>query len=133
MSHSCGPWTVAGFLDGKGAKARAFFDRFVELVSSCGPFTFAPAKTRIAVMVRVRFASVSNLSDGGMTIGFGLRRPLRHHRIRRVEKLDKWYSHTVRVTGLDELDDELLAWLRESYQVGEQRAVMTGASRGSRD
>jgi hypothetical protein len=121
MAHACGPWTVDGFLSGKGIGARALFDRFVELVRKCGPFEFAPAKTRVAVMVRVRFASVSNLSERGMTIGFGLRRPLKHPRIRKVENLAGWYLHTLRVTSPDELDFEVLAWLRESYAVGEQR------------
>jgi hypothetical protein len=44
MSYSCGPWTVEGFLEGKGPRARALFDRFVELTRRCGPFTFAPAR-----------------------------------------------------------------------------------------
>jgi hypothetical protein len=72
-------------------------------------------------MVRVRFASISNLSERGMTIGFGLRRPLKHRRIRKVENLAGWYSHIFRVASPDELDDEVLGWLREAYAIGEQR------------
>lgn len=120
--HACGPYTVEAFLAGKGPQARALFQRFVELVGRCGPCELAPAKTRVAVMVRVRFASVSSLSERGMTIAFGLRRRLHHRRIRRVEQLGQWFSHVLRVSAPEELDEELLGWLKESYAVGEQRA-----------
>ena len=36
MLHSCGTWTIERFLEGKGPKARAFFDRFVELAGRSG-------------------------------------------------------------------------------------------------
>jgi hypothetical protein len=55
MAHACGDYSIERFLDGKGERARAMFARFVELVESCGPVIAAPAKTRVAFMVRVRF------------------------------------------------------------------------------
>ena len=95
---------------------------FVELVKQCGPVDVVPTKTRVAIMVRVRFAGVSRVSERRMTRGFALRRPLKHPRIRKVERLGpKWYGHWLRITSPEELDDEVLGWLRESYKVGEQR------------
>jgi hypothetical protein len=121
MWHACGDHTVEKFLEGKGPKARALFGRFVELIGACGPFEYAPAKTRVAFMVRVRFAGVSNLSERGMTCAFGLRRRLESARIRKVELYGSWYGHYLRITAPEELDDEVLGWLREAYAVGEQR------------
>ncbi len=122
--HACGDYSVEKFLEGKEPRARALFDRFVELVAACGPFTFAPAKTRVAFMVRVRFAGVTAVSEGGMTCHFGLRRRLEHPRIRRVEQpVPRWFVHTFRVATSEELDDEVQSWLRKSYAVGEQRLL----------
>ena len=92
MWHACGDYSVEKFL--------------------------APAKTRIAFMARVRFAGVDAISDRGMTIVFALPGPMRHRRIRKVENIvPGWYGHWMRIISPDELDDELLGWLRESYRL----------------
>jgi predicted DNA-binding protein (MmcQ/YjbR family) len=122
MWHACGDHSVEKFLEGKGDLARELFDRFESLIAACGPYEVAPAKTRVAFMGRVRFAGVNAISDRGMTIAFALPRPMGHERIRKVEHIAPgWYGHWMRITSRDELDDELLGWLRESYhQMGMQ-------------
>jgi Domain of unknown function (DUF5655) len=116
MWHACGDHTVERFLEGKGSRARELFDGFETLIAACGPYEVAPAKTRVAFMARVRYASVNALSDRGMSIHFGLPAPLHHARIRRVERIGNWFVHHVRITTPEQLDEELLGWLRESYQ-----------------
>jgi uncharacterized protein DUF5655 len=125
MWHACGDYSVEGFLDGRGERARALFERFEGLIAACGPYEVAPAKTRVAFMARVRFAGVSAISDRGMTIAFGLPRPVRHPRIRKIEDYGGgWYGHWMRIRSPEELDAELLAWLRESYhQMGLQERL----------
>jgi hypothetical protein len=59
MWHACGDYSVEKFLEGKGPVARSLFGRLVDLIRICGPFEYAPAKTRVAFMVRVRFAAVT--------------------------------------------------------------------------
>lgn len=73
----------------------------------------------------VRFAGVNTVSDRGMTIAFALPRPMRHRRIRKVEDIAPgWFGHWMRITSPEQLDDELLGWLRESYhQMGMQERL----------
>jgi hypothetical protein len=125
MWHACGPYSVEQFLEGKGDQARELFDEFERLIVACGPYEVAPAKTRVAFVGRVRFAGVNSISDRGMTIAFGLSRPLRHPRIRKIEDYGGgWYGHWMRIASPTELDDELLGWLRESYhQMGLQERL----------
>jgi hypothetical protein len=65
MWHACGNYSVEGFLDGKGTRARDLVEGFERLIAACGPYEVAPAKTRVAFMARVRFAGVDTLSDKG--------------------------------------------------------------------
>ena len=125
MWHSCGPWTVEAFLEGKGARARELFEAFVALVREIGPFELSPAKTRVAFMVRVRFAAVLRLSDRGMTCSFWLKRRIRSPRLRKIEHLNAndWF-YEFRVASSEELDDEVRGWLRESYEVGQQKHLL---------
>jgi hypothetical protein len=123
MSHACGPFTVEGFLADKPPRARALFEAFVALLERCGPVTPAPAKTRVAFMVRVRFGAVDSLTARSLTGHFGLPYRVDNPRILRVDHYaPSWYVHKFRITDLAELDDELSAWLCESYRMmGEQR------------
>jgi len=121
MWHACGPYSVEKFLEGKGEKAHDLYDRLVTLVRKCGPVEIAHAKTRIAFMVRVRFAGVSNLGERGMTVGFALRRPLNSPWISKIVQFSpRWYGHNQRIKSVNELDEELFGWLCEAYKVGNQ-------------
>lgn len=122
LSHSCGRYSVERFLAGRDARARALFERFVALVAACGPYEVAPAKTRVAFLVKVRFASVNRLGPGGMDVHFVLPQALRSARLRRVERVGKLFVHHLRFTRLEELDGEVGRWLHASYvQYGERR------------
>lgn len=125
MWHSCGPHTVKDFLEGKGSRARALFDTLVETIGSCGEFDYGTAKTRIAFMVRVRFAGVSALSERGMTLAFALPYSIDSPRIRKIEHIAKgWVGHHMRITDPSQLDDEVREWLCESRRLmGEQEQL----------
>jgi hypothetical protein len=118
LSHACGPYSVPRFLAGKGPAARALFRALVGLVRACGPFDYAPAKTRVAFLVRIRFASVNGLSDRAMRFHFLLKRREDSPRIARIEKIGSWYVHHMRVTRPEELDAEVGRWVAEAYRLG---------------
>lgn len=121
LSHSCGKFSVAAFLAGKTARARALFARFARSIAACGPHLVAPAQTRVAFMVRVRFASVNRVADAAIDVHFVLPRALHSARFRRVERLGNCYVHHLRLTRPRDFDGELRRWLRQSYtEYGEQ-------------
>jgi hypothetical protein len=122
MWHSCGPWTVEKFLEGKGVRAKQLFEAFTKLIEKCGPVQIAPAKTEIAFMVRVRFAQVKRLSNRGMTCAFWLKHQISSSRFKRVDFIPTGnWIYTFRVTATEQLDDEVLSWLCMAYQVGQQK------------
>lgn len=108
---------------GKTAVAWAYWDRLNELVGHCGPYEVVASKTRLAFMVRVRFAGVTAVSDRGMSFSFWLKQLIESERFTRVDYLERTnWEYFVRVTSLDQLDDEVQAWLCLAYEVGCQRA-----------
>ena len=40
----CGDYSVEGFLEGKGNRARELFDGFEQLIAACGPYEVAPLR-----------------------------------------------------------------------------------------
>lgn len=115
LSHACGAHSVEQFLEGKSDVGRGLFRSFVELLGACGPFDVAPARTRVAFMADVRFASVNQVGKEFIDVHFVLPRRVRSARFRRVDHLGKLYVHHVRLREQGDFDQELRDWLCASY------------------
>jgi hypothetical protein len=125
MWHGCGDYTVDGFFEGTAARLRELYDAWVALVGEFGPFEQVPTKSRIAFMVRVRFAGVVRLRKDGLVCGLWLKRQISSPRFSKVEHLGKrdWVYHFV-LRNEDGLDDEVRGWIREAYDVGRQTQIV---------
>jgi hypothetical protein len=122
LSHACGDYSVKQFLQEASPHTRKLFGRFVELVAACGPYEVATAKTRVAFMASVRFASVNGVHPTHIDVHFVLPRPLSSPRFRRIEQLGKLHVHHLRFADTREMDTEVQQWLRQSYaEYGERR------------
>jgi Domain of unknown function (DUF5655) len=121
QTHTCGLGSLDAHLAGRDPEVVAIFWRLVELAERNGPVTVLPEKTRVAFQVRMSFAAViprRRWVDGHVVLA----RRLEHPRFRRVESFSpRNHVHHFRLARLDEVDDEVAAWLAEAYQVGEQR------------
>jgi hypothetical protein len=115
-----GDWTVADHLRDKPADGVALYERFVELVAACGPFTYAVAKTTITVKGTRRGFAGARPTDKGQLVGYlDLQRVVSDPRIRNAAPYTKrLFVHHFRVSDLAELDEEFAGWVAEAYQVG---------------
>jgi len=121
QTHTCGLGTLDAHLAGRDPEVVAIFWRLVELAERNGPVTVLPEKTRVAFQVRMSFAAFTlrrHWVDGHVVLARRLESP----RFRRVETFSpRNHLHQFRLERLDEVDEEVAAWLAEAYQVGEQR------------
>jgi hypothetical protein len=94
------------------------YESFEQMIAACGKYYVAPAKTRIAFLARVRFAGITSLSEQGMTCAFALPFPLTSPRFVKVEEVvPGWWAHRLRITEPSQFDQEIQAWLCESYRL----------------
>jgi uncharacterized C2H2 Zn-finger protein len=131
LSHSCGDHSVEKFLRGKSERGRRLFASFAAMVARCGPHHVAPAKTRVAFMALVRFASVNRVGDDFIDVHLVLPRRLLSPRFKKVEHLANCYVHHLRLRDDAELAAELKAWLLASYHEYGERQWLRPAQRGS--
>jgi hypothetical protein len=123
QSHACAPLDAGleRHLEGKDPEVVAIFRRLVELAERNGPVAVLSERTRIALQVRMSFAAFAlrrRWVDGHVVLA----RRLEHPRFRRVETFSPHnHLHQFRLERLDEVDEEVAAWLAEAYRVGEQR------------
>ena len=101
-----------------GPRGRAFYDRFESMIGACGEFHVAPALTRIAFLVRIRFATITRITEDHMDCTFALPAPLDSSRFARVKQIvPGWWVHHLRITDLDQLDAQVGDWLCLSYRL----------------
>jgi Domain of unknown function (DUF5655) len=121
QSHFCGRHDLESHFAGKSPEIRALFQSVVAAIERIGPVTVLPEKTRIAFQTRMSFARVTPKKkwlDGHVVLA----RRLEHPRFRKIETISaRNHVHHFRLTTTADVDAEFLAFLREAYDVGEQR------------
>lgn len=98
-----------------GAKTalRPLYDRLVEAARSLGDdVEVAPKKTGVSLRRAKQFALVEAPSRSRVQVGLNLRGKPPTERLRDASGM---CTHRVDVTAVDEVDDELVGWLREAY------------------
>lgn len=119
--HSCRRYSVARLFARSEPGVRASFDRVRRMVESVGPVHLQAYRDHVAFLVRVRFLGATPRRRW-LDLGFWLPQRDESPRFRKVETLTpKDHVHLLRIRDPDELDAEVLAWIRRAYRVGEQR------------
>jgi hypothetical protein len=124
MGRSSPPdqWTLQRHLEAGTDEGRALFERFVEIVSACGPFHTMVAKTTITFKGERRgFAGAR--PQGDRLVGyFDVTRRIDDPRISSVAPYQKaLFVHHFRIDDLAQLDEEFASWIAAAYEVGAER------------
>ena len=102
------------FFDGKPDEL-ALYEAFLDKLTALGEFTTVAHKTQISLKNRRVFGCILMMR----VLRKALLRPLDSPRIAAVTEArpNRWTHHIV-VGSENELDEELLAWVREAYDCG---------------
>jgi hypothetical protein len=112
-------WTVERHLHDKPDHVVDLYRRFVELVETCGPFTYAVTKTAITLKGSRRGFAGLKPRRASLDGYFDLQRRVEDPRIRRSGPYtQRLFVHQFRVVAPPELDDEFAGWLLDAYAVG---------------
>ncbi|HEX3787654.1 MAG TPA: DUF5655 domain-containing protein [Pseudonocardiaceae bacterium] len=114
-------WTVADHLRGRPENAVAMYQKFVELVGSCGPFAFSPSKTIITFKGTRRGFAGARPTASGLLIGYlDLQRVVTGPQINSAAPYTRrLFTHQFRISAFDQFDDAFAGWVMESYLVGQ--------------
>ena len=128
QSHACARHDLEHHFAGTPPEIRRIYDRFVAAVKALGPVTVLPEKTRIAFQVRMSFAQVTpkkSWLDGHVVLARRLENP----RFTKIETFSpRNHLHAFRIRSMSEIDDEVVGWLREAYEVGKQNHLQSSSS-----
>lgn len=118
--HSCGQNTVEKFLENKTEKALELYYQIIKEFEKFGDFELHPAKTRIALNKKMRFASINKLGkdflDGHLVFTQRFDKTLCFHRIDTVTNTA--HVHHFRIHSSKDLTEELKDYMKMAYKIG---------------
>jgi hypothetical protein len=125
QTHTCAPpRRLAEHYKGRDPEVVATFRKLVAAARRNGPVSVLPEKSRIAFHVRMSFAAFTlkkRWIDGHVVLA----RRRESARFRSVQVFSpRNVLHTFRLARPEDVDDEVVAWLREAYDVGAQRHLV---------
>ena len=112
--HSCKPVSIDAHFKAKPAEVRSLFDALYAKLRSIAPLRMDAVKSSINLVSKHHFGGIRVQKDG-LRLGFILGRPVEHHRIRTQQITPTIWAHHVKITRQEDLDTELLAWLKEAH------------------
>jgi len=99
-----------------GAKAalRPLHDVVMSAIAALGPFEVAPKKGYVSLRRKKQFATVGPASKGRVEVGLNARGLAAGPRLTELPA-GGMCQYRVHLTGADEVDAELVGWIREAY------------------
>jgi hypothetical protein len=119
LSHSCVRTSLAAFLRDKPPGGVRLFRALVAEARRLGPVILHPVKTRVALMVDVRFAAVYRFAADAIDGHLWLKQRADSGKFRKIEDLaGKDFIHHFRMHSPAFLDAEFRRYLTLAYAIG---------------
>lgn len=103
--------------DGKPPQLKAAYDKLLDALRTFGTVKEASKKTSIHLEKNSGFAGVHPRKDA-FNLEFRTGAKIEHPRIIRSQQLSaRRFEHTVRIESTNDVDDLLLGWLKDAYDL----------------
>ncbi len=119
MSTSPTHFTVESHFTDKSPVVREIYNRLMNALRKFGPVTEEPKKTSIHLVHGSALAGVSTRKDA-LWLNIRLDHKIASPRINKMEQVSaKRFHNELKLTSPDEVDAELIGWLKEAYHLGD--------------
>lgn len=106
---------LAGIYSGKKAGLRAIHEKLLAEIHNLGAFEIAPKKANVSLRRKKQFALIGPATQTQVEVGLN---------VKGLEPTDRLIAlppggmcqYRVRISSADEVDDELLGWIRQAYE-----------------
>jgi hypothetical protein len=109
--------SVSQHFENKDPVVKSIYERILRESRKFGKVTEEPKKTSIHLVNKSAFAGVMTRKNA-LILNIKSAAPIRHTRIARSEQLSaSRYHQAVKLTSPDEVDSDVVGWLKEAYTI----------------
>lgn len=99
---------------------RPIYERLVEVVDGFGDdVTRTPKKTSVSVIRKRQFVLIKPATKTRIDLGLKLKGKPTTDRLESSGPFGSMCTHRVRLAAAEEVDDELIAWMKEAYEMAD--------------
>jgi hypothetical protein len=106
---------VASLYSGKKEPLRPIHDRLMAELQAFGPFEIAPKKTYLSLRRKKQFAMIGPATNTRVEVGLNIKSVDETGRLA-AQPAGGMCNYKVNLTSEDEVDAELIAWIRHAYE-----------------
>lgn len=106
---------VAALYVGPKAALRPIHDKLMAAINQFGEFEIAPKKTYVSLRRKKQFAMIGPATNTRVEVGLNLKGLAATERLLEMPP-NSMCNYKVKVTNADEVDDTLIAWLRQAFE-----------------
>ncbi len=115
QSHSCGTFSIETVFEKYPLKTYALFERLLEEVVKFGEMNIRPVKNGVMFSVKTTFLALKPHSSY-LAVEFSGEKKIDEFPIEKCVAISKTeFAHFLRIQELDEIDQQLINWLKEAY------------------
>jgi hypothetical protein len=108
-------YTVKSHFEGRTTNVQETYDRLIKAIREFGPVGEEPKKTSIHLTHKTALAGVATRKDP-IILTIKSDRKLSSPRIHKTEQVSaKRFHHEVKLLSPDDVNNELISWLRDAY------------------
>ena len=108
-------YSVSDHFVNKDASVGALYDQLISLLRKFGPVEEDPKKTSIHLNCKSALAGVETRKNY-LLLNIKADHSIKSRRIEKAEQISsKRFHHKVRISSLEDFDEELKTWLKEAY------------------
>jgi hypothetical protein len=121
--HACSDYSVESFLKSKPENMNLLFWFIVDEFRRYGPLVLHPAKTRVALMIQVRFASVNRIGKQAIHCHLWLKRKPDSKKFYRIDTLSRndFICH-FKITDESFVDTEFRKFMKQAHENGKRES-----------
>jgi len=117
MNQAADKFTVKSHFEGKDPVVRKIYDHLLKALRQMGPIIEEPKKTSIHLVNVTALAGVATRKDY-LILTIKSDRKLTSPRIHKTERASaRRFHQEVKLTSPEEVDAELIGWLKEAYSL----------------
>ena len=120
QSHSCNLVNLESHFQNKSPDIIALFDALINRVNEFGAFKIEPVKDAIILRRSSAFITI-RIQKTCLDLSFKLDKHVEEFPVYKSLQLSahRW-AHTVKIETVDELDSQLVGWLKRAYELVEE-------------
>jgi hypothetical protein len=116
-AYALADFSVSQHFENKDPVVKSIYDRILQESRTFGQVIEEPKKTSIHLVNKSAFAGVTTRKNA-LLLNIKSATPIKHARIAKSEQLSaKRFHQEVKLTSPDDVDSDLVGWLKEAYAI----------------